>query len=195
MILPLTVVVKIKNDMYEEMISMKKWYVWGPWKSNWETVPNSVSCYDHFLWPVEVYFFFKYHTTSLGVLQSMASWRVQHDLTTEQQQQPHPLYVESKKKWYTWAYLQNRKRFTDLEDEFMVAGGREGILIVREFAKVMYPLLYSKWIPSTRTYFIAQGTRLDGMWQLGWVGVWGEWIHTHVQLSPFTVHLKPSQRC
>ena len=140
-------------------------------------------------------FFFKHHTTSLGVLQSMASWRVQHDLTTEQQQQPHPLDVESKKKWYKWAYLQNRKRFTDLEDEFMVAGGREGILIVREFGKVMYPLLYSKWIPSTRTYCIAQGTLLDGMWQLGWVGVWGQWIHTHVGLSPFTVHLKLSQDC
>ena len=141
MILPLTVVVKIKNDMYEEMISMKKWYVWGPWKSNWETVPNSVSCYDHFLWPVEVYFFFKHHTTSLGVLQSMASWRVQHDLTTEQQQQPHPLYVESKKKWYKWAYLQNRKRFTDRK----WTHGCQGERILKDFGKVMYTLVYLTW--------------------------------------------------
>ena len=35
----------------------------------------------------------------------------------------HPLYVESKKKWYKWIYLQNRKRLTDLENELMVAGG------------------------------------------------------------------------
>ena len=27
----------------------------------------------------------------------------------------HPLYVASKKKWYKWTYLQNRKWFTDLE--------------------------------------------------------------------------------
>ena len=25
------------------------------------------------------------------------------------------LYVESKKKWYKWTYLQNRNRFTDVE--------------------------------------------------------------------------------
>ena len=36
----------------------------------------------------------------------------------------HPLYVESKKKWYTWTYLQNRERLTDLEKELMVAGGK-----------------------------------------------------------------------
>lgn len=48
--------------------------------------------------------------------------------------------------------LQTRKRVTGLKSEFMVVGGREGILIVREFGKVIYPLLYSKWIPSTRTY-------------------------------------------
>ena len=35
----------------------------------------------------------------------------------------HPLHVESKKKWYKWTYLQNRKRLTDLENELMVAGG------------------------------------------------------------------------
>ena len=55
----------------------------------------------------------------------------------------HPLYVESKKKWYRGTHLQNRKRLTDLENEIMVAG-REGI--VREFEKVMNTLLYSKWI-------------------------------------------------
>ena len=37
---------------------------------------------------------------------------------------------------------QSRKRLTDLENKLMVAG--EGI--VREFGKVLYTLLYSKWI-------------------------------------------------
>ena len=40
---------------------------------------------------------------------------------------------------------KNRKKLTDLENELMVAGG-EGI--VREFGKVMYTLLYSKWTTS-----------------------------------------------
>ena len=39
--------------------------------------------------------------------------------------------------------LQNRKRLTDLENELMVASG-EGR--VRDFGKVMYTLLYLKWI-------------------------------------------------
>ena len=41
--------------------------------------------------------------------------------------------------------LQNRKKLTDLEDEFLVAGGEkqeEGI--VREFGMDMYTLLYIK---------------------------------------------------
>ena len=40
---------------------------------------------------------------------------------------------------------KNRKKLTDLENELMVAG-EEGI--VREFGKVMYTLLYSKWTTS-----------------------------------------------
>ena len=39
-----------------------------------------------------------------------------------------------KKKRYKWTYLQNRKRLTDLENEFMVTGGKGGGRgIVREF--------------------------------------------------------------
>ena len=38
----------------------------------------------------------------------------------------HPLHVESKKKWYNRTYLQNRKRFTRLENKFMVTGWEEG---------------------------------------------------------------------
>ena len=36
----------------------------------------------------------------------------------------NPLYEESKKKLYKWTYLQNRNRLIDLENEFMVAGGK-----------------------------------------------------------------------
>ena len=37
----------------------------------------------------------------------------------------HSLFVESKKKWYKWTYLQNRKRLTDLEIEFMISRGKK----------------------------------------------------------------------
>ena len=36
----------------------------------------------------------------------------------------HPFYVESKKKWYKRADLQNRKKLTDLENKLTVAGGK-----------------------------------------------------------------------
>ena len=35
------------------------------------------------------------------------------------------LICRIKKKWYKWAYLQNRNRITDIEDKFMVTS-REG---------------------------------------------------------------------
>ena len=33
-------------------------------------------------------------------------------------------YMGNLKKWYKWAYLQNRNRLTDLEDELMVTRAR-----------------------------------------------------------------------
>ena len=42
--------------------------------------------------------------------------------------------------------LQNRKRLTDLENELMVARGKDGRGIVRDFGKAMDTLLYLKWI-------------------------------------------------
>ena len=38
----------------------------------------------------------------------------------------YPLYGESKMKWYKLIYLQNRNRLIDLENEFMVAKGKDG---------------------------------------------------------------------
>ena len=32
-------------------------------------------------------------------------------------------YVESKKKWYKWTYLQNRSRLTDIENKLRITKG------------------------------------------------------------------------
>ena len=55
---------------------------------------------------------------------------------------------------------------------------------VREFGMDMY---------TGCTYCIAHGTLLNVMWQPGWEGIWGEWIHVDIWLSLFAVHLKLSQ--
>ena len=80
-------------------------------------------------------------------------------------------------------YLQNRKRHTDLENEFMVArgeGSRKGI--VREFGTDMYTLLSLKWITNKALSRAA--------WMCGQFA--GEWIYVYVWLSSFTVHVKLS---
>ena len=56
---------------------------------------------------------------------------------------------------FIWTYLQNRNRFTDFENELMIAGGwgrigREGI--VRELGMDMYTLLYLKQITEDLLY-------------------------------------------
>ena len=81
--------------------------------------------------------------------------------------------------------------------EWVNGGQREawGEGIVREFGMDMYPVLYLKWITNkdllystwnSAQYYVAAG--MGG--ELG-----GEWMHVYVWLSPFTVHLKLSQRC
>ena len=42
--------------------------------------------------------------------------------------------------------IRNRKRLTDLENEPVVAGRKDGEGIVRKFGTDMYTLLYLKWI-------------------------------------------------
>jgi len=42
--------------------------------------------------------------------------------------------------------IRNRKRLTDLENEPVVAGRKDGGGIVRKFGTDMYTLLYFKWI-------------------------------------------------
>ena len=100
----------------------------------------------------------------------------------------HPLYVESKKKWYKWTYLPNRKRLTDLKNELIVAGG-EGI--VREFGKTMYTAIFKMDNLLQRTGNSAQCYVTTWMEQ----EFGGEWIHVHVWLSPFAIHPKLAHHC
>ena len=74
----------------------------------------------------------------------------------------------------------------------MVAGGKG---IVRDFEKVMYTLLYSKWKTNKKLLY--------GTWHSAqcyvpsWMGggVWGKWICVYIWLCPSTAHLKLSQHC
>ena len=107
----------------------------------------------------------------------------------------HPLHAESKKKWYKWIYLQNRKRLTDLENELMVAEGKdEGKWQIESWMN-MYTLLYLKWITNKDLLYSTWDSiqRYVAAWMGGKFG--GEWIHVYVWLSTFAVHLKLSQYC
>ena len=66
---------------------------------------------------------------------------------------------------------------------------------VREFGKVMYTLLYLKWI-ANKDLLYSTGNSAQcyvAAWMGGQFG--GEWIHVYVWLTPFAVHLKISQHC
>ena len=77
--------------------------------------------------------------------------------------------------------LTNRKRLTDLENKLMIAGVGEGI--DREFGKVMYTLLYSKWITKNDLLYSTWNSAQCCMpaWMGG--GFEGKWIHAYVWLS------------
>ena len=70
---------------------------------------------------------------------------------------------------------------------------RQGI--VKDFWKVMYTLLYFKWLTNKNLLHSTWNSAQCSM--PVWMGgeFMGEWIHEYVWLSPFTVHLKPSQHC
>jgi len=65
-----------------------------------------------------------------------------------------------------------------------------GQAIVRKFGMSMYLLLYLKWITNKdllyRTWNSAQC--YVAHWMGGAFG--GEWVHVHVWMSPFAVHVK-----
>ena len=84
------------------------------------------------------------------------------------------------------------ERGTNLENELMVDEG-EGV--VREFEKVIYSLLYSKWITNKDLLYSTWNSTQFYMqtWMRGRPR--GECIHVYVWLSPFPVHLKLTQYC
>ena len=57
----------------------------------------------------------------------------------------HPLWVESKKKWYKWTYETDSQTLR-MSLWLLVWGTMEGAGIVREFGMGMYTLLYFKCI-------------------------------------------------
>ena len=62
--------------------------------------------------------------------------------------------------------------------------------IIREFGKIMYTLLYSKWITNKDLlYSTLNSTQCHVPTWIG-LGFGGEWIHVYGWLSPFAVHLK-----
>ena len=67
--------------------------------------------------------------------------------------------------------------------------------IVMEFGKVMYTLLYLKWV--TNQDLLQSTGNSAQCYVAAWMGegFGGEWIHVYVWLSPFAVHLKLSQHC
>ena len=67
--------------------------------------------------------------------------------------------------------------------------------IVRAFEKVMYTLLYLKWITNKNLLYSTWNSAQ--CYVPAWMGrgFGGEWIHVYGWLSPFTVHLKLPQHC
>ena len=68
--------------------------------------------------------------------------------------------------------------------------GRRGI--VREFGMDMYTQLYLKWI-TNKDLLHSRGNSVQcyvATWMGGEFG--GEWMHVHIWLNPFAVHLKLS---
>ena len=66
--------------------------------------------------------------------------------------------------------------------------------IVRDFGKVKYTLLYSKWITNKDLLYSTWNSAqcYVAAWMGGEFG--GKWALVYVCLSPFAVHLKP-QHC
>ena len=77
-----------------------------------------------------------------------------------------------------------KNRDSDLENELICLPGEREF---REFGKVMYILLYSKWITNKDLlYNTWNSTQCYVPAQIGG-GFEGEWIRVYVQLSPFAI--------
>ena len=85
----------------------------------------------------------------------------------------------------------NRKRLTDLEIKGLPKG-RMGEGTVSEFG-MDHTLLCLKWIANKDLLYNTRNSAqcYVAVWMGG--GVWGEWIHVHVWLGPFAIHLRLPQ--
>ena len=93
----------------------------------------------------------------------------------------NPLYVESRKKWYKWSLLTKQKETHRLRKQTQGSQGEE---IVKDFGKVMYTLLYLKWITNKNLLY---GTWSSAQCYVpAWVGegFGGKWIHACVCWVP-----------
>ena len=79
--------------------------------------------------------------------------------------------------------LQNRKRLTDLENEFMVSGGEEWREVMSGSLgrTCTYCCISNGHFKLARTCCIVQGTLLNVLWQPGWEGSLGKngYMHIH----------------
>ena len=73
--------------------------------------------------------------------------------------------------------------------------GCQGEGIVEDFGKVMYTLLYLKWITNRKLLYSTWNSAQ--CYVPAWMGRGfdGEWIHVYVWLSPLPVHLRLSKLC
>ena len=88
--------------------------------------------------------------------------------------------------------LENTNRLRDGDGTYGCLQGRSGGKDSKEFGMNRYTLCYLKWMkqgPAVqhRELWSMPCGSLDGR------GVWGEWMHAYVWLSPFAVHLRLSQ--
>ena len=96
----------------------------------------------------------------------------------------------------TMNLLTKQKQTHRLQERaFGCWGQPQGHGILRDFGKVMYTLLYLKWLANKDLPY-STGNSAQ-CYVAAWMGgeLRGEWIHVYVWLSPFAIHLKPSQHC
>ena len=107
----------------------------------------------------------------------------------------HPLYAESKEKWYKGTDLQNRETHGLRGRTYDCWQGRMGKGIIREPGMDRYTLLYLKQITNKDLLYSTWNSAqcYVAAWMGGEFG--GEWIHVYAWPSPWVAHQKLSQHC
>ena len=104
----------------------------------------------------------------------------------------HPLYVESKKKWYKWTYKTTR--LWGLAYGCQGEGWGKGI--VREFGMDMYTLLYWKWITNKDLLYSTENyIQYPMINHKGKEFLKKECLYIYVYLNHFAMYQKWTQHC